>query len=164
MAVVLDNGFVDSVTTTLNLARPDLSLTTDFAEMKRNADGSNNELTLVNLTSPSDRLETIYANVKRIDDVYSKSGIDNSRWSKSKRGIRIYIQDKTTLKVTDSDLDSVIYIPLNCSVSLEFGDNEVITPDLVMNRLSRVVAALFDKGSITSGRLGRLAKGALIPK
>lgn len=165
MSITVDNGYVDTnAATPVNQPRVNLAWATDFAEVSRTSDGTVSEMTYVNLTSPADRLETVFTSTKQVTDIYTKSGIDSARWSKSKRGIRMYAQKRCIKKVIDTDIDSVVHIPMSVSISVEVGNHDSLTPDMILTEVMRTVATLFDTGTVTSARIGRMTKGALLPK
>lgn len=152
-------GFTDKVTTTKNLALPDLSYATDFAVIKDDA----SEVVISNTTSPLDQPETIRFALTSVQDIYSGTGIEPSYRAVTKRGESLLVQVNDILRVTDENGQIVYDLPISCHLVLKVPLNEYVTADVALSVAKRNISALFDTGSVTSARLNQLLRSSLKP-
>lgn len=152
-------GYTDSVTTTKNLALPDLSYSADFSVIEDEAD----QVVITNTTCPLDQPETIRFALSSIADVYSGTGIEPSTRALTKRGISLLVQLNDIMRVTDADGKIVYDLPISSHFVMKVPLNENVTADVALTILKRNVSALFDKGNVTSARLNQLLRSSLKP-
>lgn len=161
MSYSINTGYTDTVTTTKNVAIPDLSYVSDFTVTTDTA----KEAILTNITSPMDRVETIRFGSTDIKDVYTGTGIDPAFMAPSHKGVSIVMQmndiwrycDATNLALPQIDL------PISAHIVLKVPKTSYVTADQFLSALTRAFSLAFATGSVTSTRLYSLLKGALDP-
>lgn len=161
MAKVISTGYTDTaIAENPVLTRGKLNFTSDF----RLGTTKSDQLTLVNLTSPNDRVEKALITVSDIKDVYQNTDIDPSVYAPSRRGINLYVQLKDTYSVTDSvDADFEQHLPISASITVRVPASQYLTAEHVQTAVARAVSLLYDQGSVTTTRLNSLLKGSLKP-
>lgn len=160
MAKTVSVGYTDTQTTPKTLSRPDLSFTTDF-RVKTNEPS---EATLVNLTSPIDRQETIRFGFREIKDVYKNTSIDPSVAAPSKKGVQLLAQVSDIFSITDASVPTYrVDLPVSAHIVVTVPQCEYITADMVATLVSRALASLYDTGATTSTRLSQVMRGSLVP-
>lgn len=164
MAVKTSFGYVDSVTTTKNLAIPDLSYTQDFAITKDDAD----EVIITNRTSPIDQPETFRFGYQTVANVYSNTGIDPSYMSVTKRGVSLVAQVNDILRVTCEPSENtcnmtVVDLPITAHVVVKVPLSQYITAETAQTVVNRAISSLYDTGSTGTTRLDAMLRHALAP-
>lgn len=152
----------DTSTTTVGKLQPDtLNYTADFAKRA----GDNTSITLVNVTGPADRCETVKYAYNRISNVYTGSSIDPSAFAQSKAGASVLVQVNEILSVTDTDTKVRTDLPLQAHVVVKVPLNEAVTTDVLDQLLLRLLGACYEQSGVTPGpRLASLIRGAVTPK
>lgn len=152
-------GYTDKVTTTKNLALPDLSYATDYALIRDDA----SEVVISNTTSPLDQPETIRFALSSVADVYQGTGIEPSFRSVTKRGESLLVQINDILRVTDAEGQILYDLPISSHIVVKLPLNEYVTADVALQVVKRNISALFDTGLVTSARLNQLLRSSLKP-
>lgn len=154
----------DTAGVTVGEIAPDaLNFTLDFAKLETKA----NEATLVNLTSPTDRRETIRFGYTRIANVYSGSGLDPSVYAQNKTGVSVLAQVNSVLSYYSNadDTSSRVDLPVSAHLVLKVPNHEAITADILVEVINRLCGALFEQGGSSPGpRLTALIRGAVLPR
>jgi hypothetical protein len=111
-----------------------------------------------------DQPEVIRVQASEIADVYKNTRIDPSAYAGSRKGISIVCQVNDILRVTETtDPTYCVDLPISCHMVLKVPQNANITADAIMSTAGRCLATLFDSNQLTSGRIGNLLRGAMIP-
>jgi len=127
-------------------------------------DGTQNDLILVNNTSPVDRMERIRYSVSDISNIYNGSNIDPNLFMDTKRGVSLLAQLNGVYTITDSVNTSYERVaPIQAHLVLKLPVDAVITPNTLLSLVGRLCSTLFDTGVTTSARLGRMVRGSLRP-
>lgn len=172
MAISTSFGYTDTVSTTLNVARPDLSYSSDYAEKtlseaekKAASKQSDREVRLTNSTSPVDQPETVRIASRVVKDIYSNAGISAPYQTQNKQGVSLCLGLQDILRVTDdTDSSFQIDIPINAHLVLTAPMTHYVTTSHLMTVLCRLMALTFDTGKTTTSRLDSLIRGSLLPK
>jgi hypothetical protein len=161
MGKIISTGYTDTAYTgTPVLTRGKLNFTSDFRVGQTKAD----QIVLVNLTSPNDRIEKATIAFSNIKDIYQNTEIDPSVYAPSRRGINLYVQLKDTYSVTDDvDADFEQHLPISVSMTIRVPASQFLTAEHVQTVLARAVSLLYDQNSIAVTRLNSLLKGSLTP-
>lgn len=163
MAKVVNKGYTDTPVDgvpSLTLPRAVLNFNKDF-RIKSNQPG---EATLVNLTSPVDRVEQIRVAFSNIANIYNGSSIEASLAAPTKRGVSVLCQVTDVISITDdTDADYRIDLPVSYHLVIKIPVNENLTSALIQEGVGRMVSILFDTGSTALTRIQSLMRGSLIP-
>lgn len=144
--------------TAASLTVPTLNYDADF----RLKTGSANEVIMVNTTTSLDADETIRLSVAEVSDIYKNSGISADLVSDTKQGYSLLLQINQIVKVNDSANPAYeSHIPLSAHMVIKLPKAEAITNDTIKNLVSRVIAPLYDKGTL---KALSMLKGAISPK
>lgn len=162
MATTVVWNQTDSKTTAPAALQPEsLNYGADFVKRET----SPNSASLVNVTSPLDRQETVRFAWSKVDNVYKGSGIDSSAFSQNRSGVSILAQLNTILSMTDDTTKRRIDLPLSGHFVFKIPNNEAITADVLQKFAARLVALLYEQSGADAGtRLNNLARGAVLPK
>jgi hypothetical protein len=163
MSVTLTWNFQDTpVGTAVGSLQPkSLNFSVDFAK-KETSDGS---AVVTNLTSPTDRPETLKWASSRVANVYTGTGIEPSLRSQNKSGVSVVAQLRTVVTATESSTSERIDYPLSAHLVVKVPNADVITGDVVNTLLLRLLGMLYEEsGASPTTRLNALIRGALLPK
>lgn len=156
---VTDTG-VEGVTT-LALDKAIINYGEDFRVKSQDA----SSVILTNMTSPLDKPETYRVAVSPVKDIYKGSSIDPNLYSVSRKGVSILCGLQKVYTVTDSaDTSYEKDLPASGHIVLKVPADAVFTADVVEDLVGRIVAGLYESGSITTERLTAIMRGSLIPK
>lgn len=147
--------------TPMTLSLPTLNYAVDY----RVRGDEPNEAIITNLTSPIDAPERIRWAHNDIKDVYKNTGIDPTLYYASRRGTQILCQLTDVLTVTDdSSPDYLAELPVSAHLVIKVPNNDLITEDVVMTLIKRMLAGLYETtGTTTTSRLRSLLRGSLLP-
>lgn len=125
----------------------------------------NDDVFVVNVTTPTDQPETIRFASKDISNIYTGTGIDPAFYATSRRGISVVSELFEVATVTDSD-DPSFRIDLPCQVHTVFKVpvSQYLQADDILSLLFRQFALNFQGSDDTAKRIDDLIHGALIPK
>lgn len=144
--------------TAASITVPTLNYDADY----RLKTSSANEVIMVNTTTSLDADETIRLSVAEISDIYRNSGISADLVSDTKQGYSLLLQINQIVKVNDSSNPAYeSHIPLSAHMVIKLPRAEAITNDTIKNLVARVIAPLYDKGSL---KALSMLKGAISPK
>lgn len=123
------------------------------------------EAVATNLTTPIDRPERFRWSISDIANVYSKTDIDPSVYSPSRKGVSVLCQLTEVFSTTDST-DSTFRVdsPLSMHLVLTLPATEFLTADMVQTALGRLISGLYETGALSTERLQALVRGSLLPK
>lgn len=161
MAYSLNKGYTDSITTPKTVSIPDLKYSTDF-KVSTDVPG---EVIMTNVTSPLDRNETIRFALTNVKDIYSNTGVDPSCMAASHQGISLVAQVSDVWRYADAAVPTaaVVDLPISAHLVIKAPKSSFLAADDYLAIAQRAFALLFATGSVTSGRLMSLLKGALDP-
>lgn len=128
---------------------------------------SKGELTLVNVTSPINALETVRFAHKELQNVFANSGVDPAYYPSSKKGVSFLVQLNDIYTVTDDDLKTRTDFPISAHLVIRVPKADWITGDILQGIILRLLGAAHQVGptvptSMTK-RLEALARGSLLP-
>lgn len=122
------------------------------------------EVIITNLTSPIDRPEKFRFAMNDIKDIYRNTGIDPTLYVSSRRGASVLCQLIDTWTVIDSaDPSYEQVLPVEGHIVLKIPAAEIITADMIVTFVGRLISGLFATGSMTSDRLKAMFRGSLLP-
>lgn len=164
MAKSLKFNYVDSAisgATAVTLSLPTLNYAEDF----RVREDEPSEAIITNLTCPIDAPERIRWAHSDIKDVYKNTGIDPTLYYSSRRGTQILCQLTDVLTVTDSSSpDYLAELPVSAHMVIKVPNNELISEEIVLSLIRRLVASLYETtGTTTKSRLRSILRGSLLP-
>lgn len=163
MSKVISTNYVDtpiSGVTSLNFARGLVNYKADWRVKNQAAD----EAKLINITSPVPYPETMRISVSDVADVYKNSGVEIAAQGPTKRGKSILVQLNENWTVTDStDPTFSNTLPVQAHMVIKVPNSDVITPDMVLALVGRVVSGLYETGSVSPTRLAAMLRGSLLP-
>lgn len=167
MAKTLNWGFTDtpiSGVSSLAFPRALLNFEADFATKEDTATKGNPKLTLTNLTAPLDRSEEIRYMEERVNNVYSGTSIDPKVQSPNRSGTQLYVAVDDVATVFDSDDPTYrVDLPVHTHIVIRVPNDALVTGDIVQAHIGRVISALYSTGSLSTGRIAKLLRGALQP-
>lgn len=127
--------------------------------------GDNTSLTIVNVTGPADRSETIKYAYNRVSNVYTGSQIDPSAFAQSKAGASVLVQVNDIMSITDDTTKIRTDLPLQAHLVVKVPLHEAVTSQVLDQLLLRLLAATYEQNGVTPGpRLAALIRGAVTPK
>jgi hypothetical protein len=164
MAKALVNNYKDTVidgTTSVSLTLPTLNYARDF---RVKLDGGKESI-ITNLTSPIDQPERFRFAHSDVADVYKGSGIDPTLYYQSRKGTQVLVQLTDVLGIEDPDVPEYkAVLPLSVHMVIKVPNNDLITEDVIMGEVSRMIAGLYETtGTTTEPRLRGILRGALLP-
>jgi len=122
------------------------------------------EVILTNLTSPIDRPEKFRFAMSDIKDIYRNTGIDSTLYAPSKRGSSVLCQLIDTWTVVDSaDPSYEVALPVEGHIVMKIPANELVTADMVIAFIGRLIDGLFNTGVTDGNRLKAMLRGSLLP-
>lgn len=161
MAKVISTGYTDTAIAgnpVLNLVRGSVNFQADFRTKSNNG----KEVVLTNLTSPIDRPEKFRISYSEIANVYSGSGIDQSVYAPSKKGVSILAQVTEVLSVTDStDAEFRNDLPMTAYLVIKVPSSEYVTSATVQTLVGRLLSGLYDTGKTDLARLDSILRGSI---
>jgi len=123
-----------------------------------------NEVIITNLTSPIDRPEKFRFAMNDIKDIYRNASIDPTVYAPSRRGASVLCQLIDTWTVIDpADPSYEVSLPVEGHIVLKIPANEMITAEMIMAFIGRLISGLFATGSLTGDRLNAMFRGSLLP-
>lgn len=123
-----------------------------------------NEVIITNLTSPIDRPEKFRFAMNDIKDIYRNAAIDPTLYASSRRGASVLCQLIDTWTVVDSvDPSYEQVVPVEGHIVLKIPAVDVVTADMIVTFVGRLISGLFATGSMTSDRLKAMFRGSLLP-
>lgn len=142
-----------------SLTLPILNYDSDFRlKTSHNA----NEVIMVNTTTGLAEDEQIRVAFSEIADIYKNAGISCDNVGSSKTGYSLLVQLTKAVPVKDStDATYSNTVPLSAHMVIKVPKSEAITNDTIKLMVTRLVAALYEGGTLKA--LGML-KGAISPK
>lgn len=164
MPITVKPGYTDtpiSGVTTQTFPRGNVNFGADFSI--KSCKG-NDELILINKTSPigdSEKFRIAYAEVA---NVYKGTGVEAPAGQFGKKGVNVLVQLTNTLTVSDTDKGAAIKLPISAHLVIKVPASEYTTSAIVVNHIGRLLSGLFETGSATNGRLDALLRGSLEPK
>lgn len=164
MAKTMSFGYKDTAisgATAVTLTLPTLNYGADF----RVTTDEPKEAVVTNVTSPISQPEKLRWAHQDVSDVYRNTGIDPTMYYQSRRGTQVLCQLTDTAKVTDTaDAAYEALLPLSVHLVIKVPNNDLITPDVVVSEVERLIAALYETtGTTTTTRLAAILRGALMP-
>jgi hypothetical protein len=161
MAKIINAGYTDTAYSgTPVLTRGKLNFAADF----RIAKDSPDTLTLINLTSPFDRIEENMLKFTNVPNIYDKTAIDPSVYAPSRRGVNLYTKLTNVYQVTDdADAMFVQHLPVTVSITIRAPQSPYIDSTTIQTVLARAVSTFYDTGSETTTRLNAALRGSLKP-
>lgn len=145
---------------TLTLPRGAVNFGADFVVKEVSA----NEVIITNLTSPIDAPESFRFALSEIKDVYKNTGIDPTMYSPSRRGVNLLVQLTGTFTESDSvDTSYKVMRPIEAHLVLKAPSAELVTEDVIIAFVGRMISGLFGTGLMTSARLKSMLRGSLTP-
>lgn len=140
------------------LTIPTLNYDADF----RLKSGNANEVIMVNTTTSLDADETIRLSMSDIADIYKNAGVSADLVSDTKQGYSLLLQVNQIVKVNDSANPAYeTHLPLSAHMVLKLPKAEAITNVAIQSLIARLIAPLYDKGTI---KALSMLKGAISPK
>lgn len=161
MSYSLNKGYTDTITTTKNVAIPDLDYAVDF-RVSTDVPG---EVILTNVTSPLDRGETIRFALTNVKDIYTNSGVDPAYQAASHQGVSLVCQVIDTWRYADAAAPTAqaIDLPISAHLVIKAPKTSFLAASDYLSIAQRMFSLLFGTGVVTSDRLMMLLKGALDP-
>lgn len=163
MSKVISTNYVDtpiSGVTDLKLDRGKINYKADWRVKSQLAD----EAKLVNITSPVPYPETLRFSVSDVADVYKNSGIETAAQGPTKRGKSILAQINENWTVTDStDPSFMVALPIQAHLVLKVPNYDLVTPEMVIALVGRLVSGLYETGSTSPARLAAMLRGSILP-
>lgn len=163
MALTTSFGYSDTITTTKNIAVPDLDYDKDFAVVKDDAD----EVVLTNTTSPLDQPETLRFGYQNVANIYANTGIDPSYMSITRKGVSLVAQVNDILRVSCSDEGAcnmnIIDLPVTAHVVVKVPLSQYVTASEAMKVVNRAVSSLYATGTTGTTRLEAMLRHSLMP-
>lgn len=164
MAISIDAGYTDTSiedVTELNFARGLVNFDADF-RVKSNTPGK--EVVLTNITSPIDRPEKFRISYSEVSNVYNGTGIDQSAYAASKKGVSVLVQLTEVLSVVDSaDADYRVDLPVSYHLVIKVPASGNIPAASIQAGIGRLLSGLYETGSTATSRLESILRGSLVP-
>lgn len=164
MAKVINPGYVDTAisgVSSLTFPRGLVNFGKDF-RVKSNNGGK--EVIMTNITCPIDRPENIRISYSETANIYAGTGIDQSVFAPTKRGVNVLAQVTDVYSVTDStDAEYRIDLPLSAHLVIKVPASEYVTSEQVQTLVGRLLSGLFDTGSTSGARLEAILRGSVVP-
>jgi len=146
--------------TSLTLPRAVLNFASDMKVLN----AAPEEVKLTNLTSPIDSPEIFRFARSEIKDIYRNSGVDPTMYAATRRGVSLLAQLTDVFTVTDSaDSAYCIKLPMEGHIVLKVPAHELVTEDVVIAFIGRLISGFFETGLATSGRVKAMLRGSLTP-
>lgn len=137
----------------------------NFAADYRVTQRKGNEVTLTNITAPTDAPETYRFGYSEIPNIYMDTGIEKSMWLPTKRGLSVILQLKSVYSLSDSaDATYRALLPMWAHMVLRYPNHQLVTPAVVQTHIKRMLAGLYDTGTTDTSRLSALMRGSVLPK
>lgn len=134
------------------------------ADFGRKQNGSNGDLTLVNITSAPGCLEKFRYSYSEVANVYAGTQIDPAYYGPSKKGVSLLIQlSKVWSETDDADATYRKDVPFSAHLVLKYPQDSLVTAARVEDEIGRLLSGLYNTGKETSSRLGALIRGSLEP-
>lgn len=164
MAKNVNFGYTDTATgNTVDIKPtiPSLNWKADY----RVVDDGPTEAVVTNITAPISQPEKFRFAHNNITDIYRGTGIDPTMYYASRRGTKFLVQMTNVARVTDSaDTSYEALLPFSCHIVVSVPNAEIITSDMVMNEIYRMLGGLWT--TTATGRYNNvdgLLRGALLP-
>lgn len=120
------------------------------------------EAIITNLTSPTDRPNTMRFSTSAIADIYKNSGITPEFKSPSKKGFSLLVQSKSIYTTTNSDDVSYrVDSPIGVHIVVKAPSDANITAAMLEAEVARAVRGFYETGAAL--RLSAMARGSLLP-
>lgn len=164
MAKQISTNHTDTAIPGVTSLKLDRGLINFKSDWKRKVDEPT-EAVATNMTTPMGRSENFRWGVTEVADVYRNSSIDRNVQSPSKRGLSILCQHTEVWSVSDSTDPGFGYdLPIEGHFVLKVAQDALITEDLILTFVGRLVSGLFETGSADTTRIKSLLRGALLPQ
>lgn len=161
-------GYTDKVSTTKNIAVPQLSYAENFSKDSKKS--VNGEIVINNTTTPMDQPERVRFALSNIKNIYDGTDVSLSSRAVSQAGVSLLVQLNDILRVTPDQGETCccepgyMDFPISTHIVIRTPLTQYITADTVMTVVKRNIAFLFGAGSdVTSARLNEMLRGSLLP-
>lgn len=162
MSYSVSNSVTDTAISGVTAPALTLPVLNYDADYRLKAASSANEVIMVNTTTSLDQDESIRIAVSDITDVYKNAGISSDSIISNKQGYSLLVQLNKTVKIVDSgDATYSAHVPITANLVIKIPKHEAITNAVIQDTVKRLVAALYENGSI---KALALLKGAISPK
>jgi hypothetical protein len=151
---------VDTISTTKNIAVPDLDYAHDFSV----AESGDSETKLLNVSGaalePCERLR--YAK-ERVADIYRYTPTLKTAQLPSPVGARVLAESTEILSAANSVSGADLNIPIRVWTCIESSTHNAVTGAALLWALKRHIASLLATGAVDEGQLVKLFRGDLDP-
>lgn len=168
MPHIINPGYTDTVITG-GKQRTFKAAAVNFLEDFRLKEQKSDEVVLTNITSPTDRPETFRFAAQDIKDVYKSAGISPGFIGPVRSGKSIVVQHSAVYAVQETDsvtntVEDHFHLPMNMHLVIKAPNSELVTSELIVAQLERLLAGLQETGSDNNTRLQALMRGSMKPK
>lgn len=145
----------DSLSTTTNLACPDLDFANDYSPIVETA----GECQYAYIKGEVDQPETVRLAIQDVNNVYRNTDVQPGLYSVNKKGKRLLVSTFETYRNTDVAGVTTTDYPIKVGVTFEYPVSAQITEAELMDALKRNVSVIL--GHSTSSILAKLMRGSL---
>jgi hypothetical protein len=150
----------DSISTTKNLALPDLDYAHDYSV----ASASGNEVRIHNTTGGTlESVERLRYAKEKVNDIYRNTETLKANQLPSPIGARVLAESLPILGATNAVSGAEVEIPIRVWTCIESSTHNAVTGDALLWALKRHIAQLFATGAVTADQLVQLFRGDLDP-
>lgn len=150
----------DTISTTKNLALPDLSYAQDFSK----SEDTGKNVRIINTTGGTlEPVEKLRYAKERVADIYRTTDTLKANQLPSTVGARVLAENTEIIGASNAVSGAEVEIPIRVWTCIESSTHNAITGDALLWALKRHVAALFGTGEVTSAQLVKLFRGDLDP-
>lgn len=163
MATNVIRNYTDTTTgvTAHGITIPSVNPGVDF----RVLDQKGNVFIMTNVTSPIGYPETVKFSSETINDLYSGTTVDKALYAASRKGRGVMVSLHDVYKaVSDEDDSFELALPFQTSLAFKFLQNSLVTEQMIVEGISRLIAFLFETDQATmDSRIRALIRGSLKP-
>lgn len=164
MSISIDPGYTDTPIVGVTELTFDRGLVNFDADFRVKSNNPGKEVVLTNITSPIDRPEKFRISYSEVTNVYNGTGIDQSAYAASKKGVSVLVQLTEIHSVVDSaDSDYRVDLPVSYHLVIKVPASGNIPAATIEAGIGRLLSGLYDTGVSTTSRLESILRGSLVP-
>lgn len=122
------------------------------------------ECVLTNVKASADQPEKLRISFSEVPNIYAGSGISESVYGPSKKGISLLVQLTAVKQITsDTDPSYIRQEPWSVYTVVKVPLSEYTTAQGILDFLGRHLSGFFNTGSLTTARLDAMLRGCVAP-
>lgn len=136
---------------------------TNFNADYRVSSRNSNELILKNVNSPISFPRSVRIGVKNVGNIFTNSPVLKTPDCPTTTGTQLLIGLNDTVVIEDAAVAKSYALPIRSHLVITVPNDPLVAADVVFSHIQRLLANLFEQGTVDSTRINALLHGILTP-